>query len=78
MTNTQIQTYNTQNYNNGYLISEPDVDGEYHVILTDADYWGSVYADLQIWCKEVDAHLSGMVIDFKTEQDLMMFSMRWK
>lgn len=77
MTETVVQTYNTSTYDQGYLISDADTDGGYHVILTDPNHWAEVYPKLQIWCKDVGADLAGMVIDFKTEQDLLLFILTW-
>ena len=48
------------------------------VILTDMAYWFTHYEELKDWCDtQLGAEQVGMTVDFASEQDLMMFILRW-
>ena len=48
------------------------------VILTDMAYWYTHCEELKDWCDtQLGAEQVGMTVDFASEQDLMMFILRW-
>ena len=54
------------------------LDGpEILVILTDIGYWASHEQDLQTWCDQHGATITGMSVAFPDEQTLTAFALRW-
>ena len=48
------------------------------VILSDIDYWNTNYKALKDWCDlQPGTNQVGMTVEFDSEQDLMMFILRW-
>ena len=48
------------------------------VILSDIDYWNTNYEALKDWCDlQLGTNQVGMTVEFDSEQDLMMFILRW-
>ena len=47
------------------------------VILSDFAYWGEHDAELVAWCERNNAILSGATVELATDQDLVMFLLRW-
>ena len=49
----------------------------YSVILTDIEFWNTHYEELKDWCDANESELTGMVVEFKNEQYLTLFTLRW-
>lgn len=47
------------------------------VILTDIEFWNNNSDQLYEWCNTNGATVSGMSVEFKTPQDLTLFTLRW-
>ena len=47
------------------------------VILSDFAYWVEHDAELVTWCERNNAILSGATVELATDQDLVMFLLRW-
>jgi len=47
------------------------------VILSDFAYWVEHDAELVAWCDRNNATLSGATVELATDQDLVMFLLRW-
>ena len=47
------------------------------VILSDFAYWVEHDAELVAWCDRNNAILSGATVELATDQDLVMFLLRW-
>lgn len=47
------------------------------VILTDISFWITNSAQLKEWCDMHGAVITGMGVEFKTKQDLTLFTLRW-
>lgn len=67
--------------NKTYVVSPPAIGKDYYIVLTDYIYW-SIYEDsLREWCaKNLSlgvAAFKGSVVTCTTEQEFMMFELRW-
>jgi hypothetical protein len=47
------------------------------VILSDFAYWVEHDTELVAWCNRNNATLSGSTVELATDQDLVMFLLRW-
>jgi len=47
------------------------------VILTDIEFWTQNSDQLYEWCNTHGAVIIGMGVEFKTKQDLILFTLRW-
>ena len=47
------------------------------VILSDFAYWVEHDAELVTWCERNNAILEGATVELATDQDLVMFLLRW-
>lgn len=47
------------------------------VILSDFGYWVEHDAELVTWCERNNAILEGATVELATDQDLVMFLLRW-
>ena len=65
-----------------YVISHGALkDGSGYIVLTDFFFWASYENELKQWCennlsKGAEA-FQGSVIEFETEQELVLFTLRW-
>lgn len=55
------------------LISEPDIV----VILTDIEFWAQHVDELITWCEQNGGVIKGMTVGFDTNEQLMLFALRW-
>ena len=47
------------------------------VILSDFAYWVEHDAELVAWCERNNATMAGATVELSTDQDLVMFLLRW-
>ena len=47
------------------------------VILSDFAYWVDHDAELVTWCERNNATMSGATVELATDQDLVMFLLKW-
>ena len=47
------------------------------VILSDFAYWSNHEPELADWCERNNAILSGATVELSTDQDLVMFLLKW-
>ena len=47
------------------------------VILSDFGYWVEHDAELVTWCERNNATMSGATVELATDQDLVMFLLKW-
>ena len=47
------------------------------VILSDFGYWVDHDAELVSWCERNNATMSGATVELATDQDLVMFLLKW-
>lgn len=47
------------------------------VVLTDIAFWAKNADALNQWCNDHGATTAGMTVEFRNEQDLSLFCLRW-
>ena len=47
------------------------------VVLSDFAYWVDHDAELVTWCERNNATMSGATVELATDQDLVMFLLKW-
>jgi hypothetical protein len=63
-----------------YIDAHINVYNQKHMLLiVDPEWWVNLENDIAEWCSMTDnsLKLSGMVIEFDTKEDKMMFMLRW-
>ena len=51
--------------------------GEHVVILSDIAYWNDHYNELEQWCEQHGAEISGMGLTLPDAHTLTLFTLRW-
>jgi hypothetical protein len=63
---------------NRFVIAPTELtDNERLVILTDITYWTNNIDELNHWCNDRDAVVSGMTVTFGSERTLLEFVLKW-
>lgn len=64
---------------NKFITVGPELlDGqEILVILTDINFWANREKELETWCNQNDASVSGMAVTFPDRKTLTAFCLRW-
>lgn len=67
---------------NSYVISHGALnDGSGYIVLTDFKYWLDKETELRKWCTDNlilgNAGFVGSIIEFKNEEELVLFMLRW-
>ena len=61
-----------------FIVAPPDLGfGSRLVILSDFAYWSNHEPELADWSNRNNAILSGATVELATDQDLVMFLLRW-
>ena len=62
-----------------FISPDPDLvdSSAWLVILTDLEFWTNNLDQLYEWCNTNGATVSGMAVEFKTKQDLTLFTLKW-
>ena len=62
-----------------FISPDPELLGsaDLLVILTDLAFWSKNLDQLHEWCENHGATVAGMSVEFKTPQDLTLFTLRW-
>jgi hypothetical protein len=67
-------------YGKFIVVSTPTIDKYKHLIfITDYEWWNNNSVELYEWIESniPDIQINGVVIEFKTSAELMMFTLRW-
>lgn len=56
-----------------YVVYEKDKT----IILSDLHFWASYILELDHWCKVNGCQRSGVVVSYNTQEDLIMFVIKW-
>lgn len=57
--------------------AKTSLTSKYAVLLSDYKYWVSVEAELEEWLANNGGRKSGIVIEFKSNEELIMFKLKW-
>ena len=61
-----------------FIVAPSDLGfGSRLIILSDFGYWADHEAELVAWCDRNNAILEGATVELATDQDLVMFLLRW-
>lgn len=61
-----------------FIVAPSDLGfGSRLIILSDFGYWADHEAELVTWCNRNNAILEGATVELATDQDLVMFLLRW-
>ena len=61
-----------------FIVAPSDLGfGSRLIILSDFGYWADHKAELVTWCEHNNAIQAGATVELATDQDLLMFILRW-
>lgn len=65
---------------NKFIIA-PEIEGissKYLVVLTDIPFWADNADNLVEWCRTHSVKTKGMTVELETDEQLVMFELRWR
>jgi len=63
--------------NRRFVVIDYSLFDRWSIILTDHTYWSNEYESLRIWCESNNSRLTGVVVEFDSEESLLLFVLTW-
>lgn len=63
--------------NKRFVVIDYSLFDRWTVVLTDHTYWTNEYESLRSWCCDNNAKLTGVVVEFDSEESLLLFVLTW-
>jgi hypothetical protein len=60
-----------------FVVIDPSLFGRWSIILTDFEFWTREYDSLVEWCEHYGGTISGMTVEFPSEETLTLFVLTW-